>query len=282
MLIEEKEKLCGIYCIENIVNGKKYIGRSNNLNKRLKQHLFYLKNKNYKKENRYLINSFHKHGENNFKFYIVEKCLEENLSEREVFYIKEWNTKVPNGYNLTDGGEGTSGYKFTDEQKKNLSIAATGVIHESRRGVPLSEDHKKKLSESHKGKPGSRLGTKTSEKSKKKFHETRFGVPIHTEESKKRISESSKKRITTNEAKQNMSNAKSFRKIKNASSQYIGVYLRKDSNKWRAYIRYNGERINIGTFDTEINAALAYNNKAIELYGDKAKLNIIENKGDLK
>ena len=42
-----------------------------------------------------------------------------------------------------------------------------------------------------------------------------------------------------------------------------------------AKIPFNGKSIYIGKFKNEIDAAKAYNAKAIELYGDKARLNII-------
>jgi hypothetical protein len=48
-------------------------------------------------------------------------------------------------------------------------------------------------------------------------------------------------------------------------SRFIGVSVRNDSNKFRAYIKYNGKRIDCGTFKHEIDAAKAYNEKAIEL-----------------
>jgi len=54
------------------------------------------------------------------------------------------------------------------------------------------------------------------------------------------------------------------------------VYYRKDSNKWRSYIRYDNKRINLGTFEIEKDAAIAYNNAALKYYGEEAKINIIE------
>jgi hypothetical protein len=48
-------------------------------------------------------------------------------------------------------------------------------------------------------------------------------------------------------------------------SRFIGVSIRNDTNKFRAYIKYNGKRIDCGTFTDEIDAAKAYNLKAEEL-----------------
>lgn len=46
--------------------------------------------------------------------------------------------------------------------------------------------------------------------------------------------------------------------------------------KWRAYIRVDGERIHLGYFSSEQDAAQAYNTKAIEVFGEFARLNNLE------
>jgi phage anti-repressor protein len=48
-------------------------------------------------------------------------------------------------------------------------------------------------------------------------------------------------------------------------SRFTGVSIRNDSDKFRAYIKHNGKRIDCGTFKDEIDAAKAYNKKATEL-----------------
>ena len=62
-------------------------------------------------------------------------------------------------------------------------------------------------------------------------------------------------------------------KRKNTSSIYKGVSLDKQTGKWEAYIAINHKKINLGFFNLEIDAARAYNEKAIELFGDFACLN---------
>jgi predicted PolB exonuclease-like 3'-5' exonuclease len=59
----------------------------------------------------------------------------------------------------------------------------------------------------------------------------------------------------------------------NLSSKYKGVSAKK--NRWCSRIMLNGKPIHIGYFDTELEAALAYNKKAVELHGEFAKINII-------
>ena len=62
-------------------------------------------------------------------------------------------------------------------------------------------------------------------------------------------------------------------KSKGASSKYFGVSYCNTRNKWRAMICKNGERFVLGRFSNEIDAAKAYNTRAIELYGSYANLN---------
>ena len=57
------------------------------------------------------------------------------------------------------------------------------------------------------------------------------------------------------------------------SSQYKGVRWRKDRNKWCAKITKDGIEHNLGYFENEIEAARAYNNKALELFGEHALSN---------
>ena len=60
---------------------------------------------------------------------------------------------------------------------------------------------------------------------------------------------------------------------RNTSSQYKGVSYFKQTNKWISYITYNNKRIHLGLFKNELKAAIAYNKKAIELFGEFAYLN---------
>lgn len=64
------------------------------------------------------------------------------------------------------------------------------------------------------------------------------------------------------------------KKPKHNTSGFKGVSWHKASKKWRAYIKYNRKTIQIGTFENILDAARAYDNKAQELFGDFAKLNM--------
>jgi len=56
-------------------------------------------------------------------------------------------------------------------------------------------------------------------------------------------------------------------------SKYLGVKIR--NNRYRSVINFQGKEIYLGTYDTEIEAAMAYNKKLIELYGEHYRKNQI-------
>jgi hypothetical protein len=62
---------------------------------------------------------------------------------------------------------------------------------------------------------------------------------------------------------------------KGGTSKYKSVYFNKAAKKWRASIMINGKSIHLGTFNTELEAAQAYNAKAKELFGEFAHINKI-------
>lgn len=78
-------KQCGIYKIYCTINKKSYIGSSNNVRKRMKEHYNNLnKNKHYNKN---LQKAYNKYGSESFLFEILEICTEENRFIREQHYI---------------------------------------------------------------------------------------------------------------------------------------------------------------------------------------------------
>lgn len=130
------EKICGIYCIYNKINHKRYIGQSTNIYMRRCCHLSELRG-NYHCNN-HLQNAYNKYGEENFEFFIVELCDDKKLNDYEKFWIDYYNTfNMDYGYNRTTGGDGASGIKKTDEQR--------AVISEKLRGRPVSEQTREKF-----------------------------------------------------------------------------------------------------------------------------------------
>lgn len=101
-----KEKpIYGVYKIENLLDGKVYVGKSKDIGRRWYEHKYEL-NKG-KHINKHLQNSWNKYGENCFRFEILEETdSEEEALEREEYYIKKYETTNKKlGYNLTYGGQ---------------------------------------------------------------------------------------------------------------------------------------------------------------------------------
>lgn len=116
-------KCAGIYLIENTSNGKKYIGQAVKLKKRLLSHL-----SNFDKDycdTIVLYKAFKKYGLESFNLKILDTFSEalsqttkNRLNELEKYYIKQYNSLIPNGYNMTLGGDGgVLGYRHSGETK---------------------------------------------------------------------------------------------------------------------------------------------------------------------
>lgn len=95
---------CGIYAIVNKVSGKRYIGKSIDIEVRWRSHLSQLRNSTRSKDcNRYLYNAFQKYGETYFGFEYLEVLPSDDttLAERELHWMEELNTLDSDfGYNL--------------------------------------------------------------------------------------------------------------------------------------------------------------------------------------
>ena len=118
-------KMCGIYKITNMVNGKVYIGQSVNIEDRWRCHK---SNMNYK--NHTIYKAMRKYGFENFKFEVIEECRQEDLNNLEIYYIWYYNSymgnKNHNGYNETAGGGGSRGYIPSEETRKKISEINSG------------------------------------------------------------------------------------------------------------------------------------------------------------
>lgn len=123
--------MIGIYYIKNKVNNTFYIGKSINIEKRLKRH--FTKLKNNKHVNKFLQNSYNKYGQSNYDSGILKECSEAELNDNEMFYIKDYKEKGIALYNMTSGGDGGAMPEYIIESNK-LKISKAnkgnpGVIH---------------------------------------------------------------------------------------------------------------------------------------------------------
>lgn len=93
--------MIGIYKIENKINHHIYIGQSTNIEKRWTNHKW---NATAGKDDYTLYRAIRKYGINNFSFSIIEICKEEELDEKEIYWINYYDS-YNNGYNETPGGQ---------------------------------------------------------------------------------------------------------------------------------------------------------------------------------
>ena len=106
--------MIGIYKIENNINHKKYIGQSIDIEKRWSVHIAFSKSNNIKYKNKLHL-AMEKEGIENFSFSILEECSQEELDEKEKYWINFYNS-IQEGYNNTDGG--ISGFRNLINEKK--------------------------------------------------------------------------------------------------------------------------------------------------------------------
>lgn len=120
---------CGIYCICNTANNKKYIGQSVNVEERLRRHKYELLND--KHFNTHLQRAWNKYGEDNFTFEQVLACDMEHLDMYERLYIIQLRTFDRRfGYNIEHGGNTN---KVVSQSTRN-KISRTFQIKEINQG----------------------------------------------------------------------------------------------------------------------------------------------------
>jgi group I intron endonuclease len=127
-----------IYCIENLDNGKKYIGQTTReLVERFREHC----GNSGTSVSPKLKNAIKKYGKDCFSMEVVWEnidCTQDELDSKEIQLIENLNTLHPNGYNLTKGG---SGGRHSDETKKLLSEKSK-EMWETKRNILIEKRRK--------------------------------------------------------------------------------------------------------------------------------------------
>ncbi len=147
-----------IYKTTNLINGKFYIGKTT-------------QNKsNYLGSGIIIKQAISKYGSENFKRETLQECYSiEELNEAEQYWISEMKA-IELGYNISTGGDGGDNFKNhpnMDEIRRKISETSKGRIWSDERkkeksermsgagnfnyGKKFSSEHRRKLSESHKG-----------------------------------------------------------------------------------------------------------------------------------
>lgn len=193
-----------IYKITNLTNNKIYIGQT------------HYQTDKYMGSGVLIGHALKKYGLENFvKEYIDEALSQEELDEKEKFWIKELHAQDRTiGYNIADGGWNC--FTMNDDIKAKISKTLTGkyvganafrkgltltqehkdAISKAFKGVPLTDSHKRKISEAHVGKT-------LSDETKDKISKAHTGKPL-SEDHKKRIGEGGKGRLVTEEQKKRL------------------------------------------------------------------------------
>ena len=197
-----------VYMHTNKENGKVYIGQtSQSINQRWRNGKGYTNNIAFYR-------AIQKYGWDNFDHKIIANNLtKEEADKFEIDMISFYDSNNPDkGYNLTIGGGGTNGYRLTEEQRNKISELQKGRIltdewklhiGESLKGEKspwygkaFSEEHRQNLSESHKGQVSSygMLGKKHSEETKRKMSESKANHKV-SDETRMKIGESNSKKV---------------------------------------------------------------------------------------
>lgn len=198
----EDAKNYTVYMHVNKINDKKYIGITKmSVNKRWGHEGSGYKNNKQPAFYR----AIQKYGWDNFQHIILyENLSQDQACHIEVQLIKEYKTQDKNfGYNIQPGGQlGNSGVTFSEEHKKKLS-----QVH---KGKKLTEEHKRKISEGTKG----------------------HRPCVHSEETKKKLSQINTGKILSEDTKRKISETltgikrspETLQKRKNNSSVNVSVY----------------------------------------------------------
>lgn len=93
--------ITGIYKYQNKINGKIYIGQSQDIERRFQQHLYDAEKRPM--ESTGIDLAINKYGIENFTFEIIERCRVEELDDKEIFWINFYNSYA-DGYNQSPGG----------------------------------------------------------------------------------------------------------------------------------------------------------------------------------
>lgn len=141
-----------IYKATNIINGKAYIGFDSNWPRRKQTH----KSHANRGSTQYISKAIRKHGWENFSWEILYRSNDLDFTKNimEGYFIRLYETYGDKGYNLTLGGEGVLGRKYSPspETRKLLSEKIKGSHFHT-------EESKKKISEAAKGRSPWQKGT---------------------------------------------------------------------------------------------------------------------------
>jgi group I intron endonuclease len=163
-----------VYKITNKVNGKVYLGQTNDHVQRWAQHRSAALNE----PTQVVARAMKKYGIDSFTFEVVGSCRTlKEVNDFEPQFIEQYNSCDPKfGYNVEKGG---GGMPRSPETCKKMSegIRKYYETHNSKRkGQKLTEEHKKNVSIGSMGKAGTNIGKEFSEEWKNKISQSQLGA----------------------------------------------------------------------------------------------------------
>lgn len=115
--------MVGIYKITNKLNKKCYIGQSVHIERRFVEHCM-------PHSQSIISKAIRNFGKENFSFEILEECNISELDSKEAFWIKYYNSIVPNGYNVADPTQADH-TNFIYYNKETLQLILNDILHTS-------------------------------------------------------------------------------------------------------------------------------------------------------
>lgn len=187
--MESLPQSAGIYVITCTVNGKIYVGSSNNLRQRQNEHLSYLRRGIH--ANAHLQNAWNKYGDGSFAFGVLELVMPWFTLQREQYWLDKLKPYGKRGYNIANHAEApNTGMHPTAETRQKISNANKGHPAWNKglpawnrgkpspnKGKPLSDDTRQKISASKTGKPGWGKGEPKSDTQRAKISAANKGKP---------------------------------------------------------------------------------------------------------
>lgn len=212
-----------VYRHTNILTGKSYVGKTiTTVRTRWKFHCISYRTANASSR---FTRALQKYGQSVWYHQVLEDGLNEaEALEREKYWIRRYRTMDPEyGYNMTEGGEGISGYQHTAESKRKIAIRssrkrpeqkphpqtekAKSLISKAMKGRVLSKAHREKLRQAWE----QRRLTPTNEETRAKMSATKKGKP-KSEDHRRKLGDSNRGRKHTDQARKNMSEAAKTRR----------------------------------------------------------------------